>query len=137
MSHRLLPRVRAAPPDVLLRVGGLAALAVVVVLLLGGRGTLASWRIADDVDPGDAGTGVLRLDTDATNTGCGGWAFSGSAVRPDGPYTGQLLAPGDVLTRACRFTLRAGGDHLTGIIATSVGPGSPALPDGVVLTVAD
>lgn len=114
---------------------GAAAAAVLVVLLVGGNASLSSWRASDSVNAGSADTGLMRLVTDVTNTGCGAWTFTASPSSPLGPYADQPLQPGDTLTRTCHYTLDVAGDHLSGTLA--VAPGTGTLPAGVSLTTTD
>lgn len=85
------------------------------VLLLGGASTLAYWNDAEALPGADLDAGHLRLVTDLTNTGCGGWTLDdGSAYQP-----GDLLVPGDVVTVQCAFTVEAQGKHLVANIAAA------------------
>lgn len=91
---------------------GTLASGVGVLLFLGGAGTLAFWTDSEPITGGAINTGHLRIVTDATNTGCGGWQLD-SAESAAATYTvGEPLVPGDTLTRDCSFTVSANGNHL-------------------------
>jgi len=98
--------------------GALAA-AAGAALLLGGGGTLAFWSDSKPITGGAINSGHLRLVTDTTNTGCGGWQLdSGESVAV--AYTlGDPVVPGDVLTRECRYTVQATGNHLRATVGVS------------------
>jgi alternate signal-mediated exported protein len=86
--------------------GALAA-AAAGTLLLGGAGSLAFWTSQQSVDGTSITSGHLKLGT----PDCGsGWQLDGT---PTTNYTGQLLVPGDTLTKSCSFTVDAAGSHLT------------------------
>jgi alternate signal-mediated exported protein len=95
--------------------GALAA-AAAAVALMGGVGSLAYWNDAQTVDGTTIDSGRLALDTDATNTGCGGWTLDGGDPFVAGT---TLLVPGDSVSESCSFTLTATGDHMSGTVSAS------------------
>ena len=97
--------------------GALAA-AVAGVLLLGGGGTLAYWNATA---PG-TGVSVTAGELKIANNDCqtADWVFDGSEVTADKVYAaGDLLVPGDVLTKTCSFDITATGEHLRASLAVT------------------
>lgn len=105
--------------------GALAAGAA-AVLLMGGAGTLAFWTSSQNVDGGAIASGHLRLTADATNVGCGAWQLDSAEQVPVTYNPGDPLVPGDVLTKACAYTLEATGNHMRGALSLS----APTLTPG-------
>jgi len=90
--------------------GALAA-AAAAVLLLGGAGTLAYWNATATVDGVDVTAGELKIINDTCATA--DWVFDGGEDEADKVYaTGDLIVPGDVLTKECTFEVQATGEHL-------------------------
>jgi alternate signal-mediated exported protein len=91
---------------------GAVAAGAGALLLLGGGGTFAVWTDTHTIGGGAINAGHMNLVTDGTNGGCGSWELdSGESVATT--YTiGDPLVPGDVLSRECRFTIQAVGNHL-------------------------
>lgn len=85
-------------------------------LLLGGAGSLAYWDSTLPVDQGGTITaGDLAIDT----PDCGaGWTLDGAAF----DLATDKVAPGDVLTKTCTFTLTASAVGLHGTV-TAATPG--------------
>jgi len=101
--------------------GALAAGAA-AVLLMGGAGTLAYWSADADVDGVQVTAGELKI----INDNCDGdvWNFDGGEDVADKVYTaGDLIVPGDVLTKECSFEIQATGEHLRAEVELS----NPAL----------
>jgi len=98
--------------------GALAA-AAAAVLLTGGASTLAFWSGTQPITGANINAGDLEIVVDGVNTGCGSWNLdSGETVALT--YTsGDLLVPGDVLTRVCNYTIQADGNHLRATLAVS------------------
>lgn len=112
--------------------GALAA-GTAAVLLLGGAGSLAYWSDSETITGGTITAGHLDLTTDATNTGCGEWTFDSDEDASGKVYaTGDLLVPGDVLTRTCSYTLDVEGEHMRGTVAATTPTNT--LPAGMTLT---
>src|SRR4051794_15395746 len=91
---------------------GALAVGAGVALLLGGSGTLAFWSDSKPITGGAINSGHLRLVTDATNTGCGGWYLDSAEGAPVAYTVGDPIVPGDVLSRDCAYTVQATGNHL-------------------------
>jgi alternate signal-mediated exported protein len=98
---------------------GALAVAAGVALLLGGSGTLAFWSDSKPITGGAINSGHLRLITDATNTGCGGWELDSAESAPVTYTVGDPIVPGDVLSRACAYTVQATGNHLRATVGVS------------------
>lgn len=95
--------------------GALAA-AAAGVLLLGGAGTLAYWTDSATVSGIDVKSGELKI----INDNCDGadWVFDGGEATPNKIYaSGDLIVPGDVLTKDCTFEIKATGEHLRATLA--------------------
>jgi alternate signal-mediated exported protein len=97
--------------------GALAA-AAAGSLLLGGAGSLAYWTDAEDITGTSISSGHLKLDPVAANCDAT-WKLGASA------YTTQVLAPGDVLTRHCQYTVSKSGANLAARLNVSA-PGFAA-----------
>lgn len=90
--------------------GALAA-GSAAVLLMGGAGTLAYWTADADVDGISVTAGELKI----INDGCADadWVFdSGETTASKVWAPGDLIVPGDVLTKECSFEVQATGEHL-------------------------
>lgn len=97
--------------------GALAA-AAAGSLLLGGAGSLAYWTDAEDIMGTSITSGHLKLNPVDANCDAT-WKLGATA------YTTQVLAPGDVLTRHCQYTVSKSGDNLTARLNVSA-PGFAA-----------
>jgi alternate signal-mediated exported protein len=102
------------------------------VLLMGGAGTLAYWTATGTVDGGSFTSGELKLlneDCDGAGGGTGtGWFFDSGEVTNGKEYAaGDLLVPGDVLSKTCTFDIKATGEHLRATLAATGGTDSGAL----------
>jgi alternate signal-mediated exported protein len=93
-------------------VKGAVAAGAGVLLLLGGGGTFAVWTDSQTISGGAINAGHMNLVTDTTNTGCGPWQLDAGESVPTTYTVGNPLVPGDVLSRQCRFTIQAVGNHL-------------------------
>lgn len=92
--------------------GALAA-AGAAALLLGGAGTVAYWTATADVAGGTIVAGELALDP----LTCGDWLYDADEDDPSVAYeAGDVLVPGDTLTKDCSYTLTATGEHMRGTI---------------------
>jgi len=111
--------------------GALAAVAA-GVLLLGGAGTLAYWTAGTDVTGGTLTSGELKL----TGVTCDpDWVFDATEDEPSHAYvSGDLIVPGDTLTKTCTGTVVATGEHLRATVATTGGAKSGALASTLVVT---
>ncbi len=89
------------------------------ILLLGGAGSLAYWTDTEIVGGGAINGGTMTLGTDATNTGCGAWQLDSAEAAPLTYTAGDPLVPGDVLTRACSYTVTASGNHLRATVGVT------------------
>jgi alternate signal-mediated exported protein len=98
--------------------GAIAAAAGVTLLLTGG-GTFAVWTDVQAIPGGNINSGRMALLTDTTNTGCAPWQLDSGESVPSTYTAGDPLVPGDVLSRQCRFTIRALGNHLRAGITIS------------------
>jgi alternate signal-mediated exported protein len=83
-----------------------------VLLLLSGEGTFAVWSDTTTITGGAINAGRMALVTDTTNTGCGSWQLDTGEAPPSTYTVGNPLVPGDVLTKQCKFTIQAVGNHL-------------------------
>lgn len=98
---------------------GALAVGAAAVLLVGGTGTLAFWT-ADETTPGGTiDAGHLDLLVDATNTGCGDWTLDSGESAAGTWADGDPLAPGDVLSKTCAFTIDAQGNHLRATVGVT------------------
>ncbi|WP_158282995.1 alternate-type signal peptide domain-containing protein [Nocardioides silvaticus] len=116
-----------------LAAGGAAA------LLLGGASTLAYWSAEGDVEGGTFTSGELKLlneDCDGAGAGEGsGWFFDGGESAPSKEYVaGDLVVPGDVLTKTCTYEIQATGEHLRAGLATTGATTSGALASSLAPT---
>lgn len=105
--------------------GALSSVAA-LVLLTGGAGSLAYWSAEEPVSGTDIDAGHLDLVTDATNVGCGAWTLGHTTGQAAALGAGDLLVPGDVLRRACAFTVDATGKNLAATLSID----SPTFADG-------
>ena len=101
-------------------------------LLLGGVGSLAFWTDDGSVPGGSFASGELKLlnaDCDGTGDGLGtGWFFDGDEAAAGKEYVaGDLLVPGDVLTKTCTYDIKATGEHFRATLAATGGTDSGAL----------
>jgi len=138
MSSRSTPRHRATTSRRLPRaVVGAVVVAVVGVLLLGGRGSFAYWTSARSVTAGSQTAGSIALSAPS----CGSWqliqtgGIVGGKPSPDPTaYTNQPLQPNDVLTLTCTSKLTLAGDHVAGTVQVdgepANAPTSPLTLDG-------
>lgn len=100
------------------------ALGAAGALLVGGGGTLAYWSATGTL-PGVAPTaGELQLLAEDCNGASGsgsGWFFDGLEDPEESEYAdGDLIVPGDVLTKTCTWEIQATGEHLrAGLTATA------------------
>ena len=94
--------------------GALAAGAA-VLLLLGGGGSLAVWTESQSVTGTNLDTGELDLlDAD-----CGEWLLETGVNTTQALLAGDLLVPGDVLTKVCTFTIQATGENLEATVSVT------------------
>lgn len=91
---------------------GVLATGAALMLLLGGGGTLALWTDAESIGGGAVNSGHLNIVTDGVNAGCGDWQIDSGELVALTYSPGDLLVPGDVLTRSCAFTIDAEGSHM-------------------------
>lgn len=123
MSSRQTPRHRAAARRRLPRVAlGAAAVAVAVVLLTGGPGSVASWTGTANNHTGTFRTGSLTMAAPTCSwqlTQTGGTVSQVPSPNPT-PYTGQLLQPNDVVTGTCTVAVHASADHFQGHVEVAV-----------------
>ena len=103
--------------------GALAA-AAAGSLLLGGAGSLAYWTDAEDIMGTSITSGHLKLNPVGANCDAT-WKLGTTA------YTTQVLAPGDVLTRHCEYTVSKSGENLTARLNVSA-PGFAAGSDATL-----
>ncbi|KRC48990.1 MULTISPECIES: alternate-type signal peptide domain-containing protein [unclassified Nocardioides] len=90
--------------------GALAA-GSAAVLLMGGAGTLAFWNANTDVDGVAVTAGELKIIND--NCVDADWVFDSGEDEADKVYAaGDLIVPGDELTKTCTFEIQATGEHL-------------------------
>ena len=90
--------------------GALAAGAA-AVLLMGGAGTLAYWTADAGVDGIAVTAGELKIVNDSCANAS--WTFDNAEDVAGKTYApGDLIVPGDVLTKTCSFEIRATGEHL-------------------------
>jgi alternate signal-mediated exported protein len=90
---------------------GALAVGAGVALLLGGAGTLASWKIDTPVAQGaSVSSGTLSVVPKTGATGLPVWAWNTGAAGFDA--TTSRLVPGDAVKRTQVFTVTARGDHL-------------------------
>ena len=81
------------------------------VLLLGGAGTLAYWTAEGDVTGIDVQAGELAIINDSCADA--DWVFDGDEDEADKVYeAGDLIVPGDTLSKECSFEIQATGEHL-------------------------
>jgi alternate signal-mediated exported protein len=106
---------------------GAAAAGVAGILLLGGVGSLAYWTSSQTITGSSITTGTLALGTPTCDTN---WTYaSGSAGVIGTPVT--LIVPGDSITKSCRFTVSATGDHISAVltapatVAYTITPANP------------
>lgn len=92
--------------------GALAA-AAAVLLSLGGTGTMATWVGSQTITGGTVKSGSLVL----AGVGCGDWSLDTAGGLPATYSPGDLLVPGDVLTKQCSFTVTATGSHMKADVA--------------------
>ena len=97
--------------------GALAA-AAAGVLLLGGAGTLAYWTDTATVTGTDINSGHLKL----TESACDATWILDDGDPLEVPFTGQLLVPGDTLSRTCTYTVDAAGQHIEAELAIDKDP---------------
>jgi alternate signal-mediated exported protein len=111
--------------------GALAAVAA-GVLLLGGAGTLAFWTAGTDVTGGTLTSGELKL----TGVTCDpDWVFDANEDEASHAYVnGDLIVPGDTLTKTCTGTVQATGEHLRATVEATGGAKSGALAPTLVVT---
>ena len=100
-------------------VKGAVAAGAGVLLLLGGGGTFAVWNDSKPINGGTINSGHLALATTGANTGCGAWQLDSGEQAPLTYTAGDKLVPGDVLTRECKFTIEALGNHLRATVGIS------------------
>src|SRR4051812_46104265 len=98
---------------------GVLAATCGVLLLLAGAGTLAAWTNSQAITGGSINSGHLAIVTDAANTGCGPWKLDNGEQAPFTYTAGDPIVPGDVLSRACAYTVRAAGNHLRATVGIS------------------
>lgn len=136
MTSPNVPRHRAMRRRRPLRSAGVgAAIAgLAAMLLLGGQGSLASWRVASTVQAGTLTTGALALTPVTANgtNGCTQWSFTTTGGSSSGTYGSQALQPGDTLVADCKYSLTAKGGNLVGHIAV----GSPSTAPPAALNLA-
>lgn len=90
--------------------GALAA-GSAAVLLMGGAGTLAFWTADAGVDGIAVTAGELKIIEDDCDDAP--WVFDSGEDEADKVYVvGDLIVPGDVLTKECSFEVQATGEHL-------------------------
>lgn len=90
---------------------GAVAAGAAAVLLMGGAGTLAYWSATGDAEGGAITAGTLTL----TSEGCDAdWVYAAGQAGAGTPVT--LFVPGDVVTKACTFTVGATGDNLSATV---------------------
>ncbi|WP_377322673.1 alternate-type signal peptide domain-containing protein [Pimelobacter simplex] len=90
--------------------GALAAGAA-AVLLMGGAGTLAYWTADADVEGIAVTAGELKIINDSCANAT--WKFDTAETVSGKTYApGDLIVPGDVLTKTCSFEIQATGEHL-------------------------
>lgn len=90
--------------------GALAA-GSAAVLLMGGAGTLAFWTADAEVDGISVTAGELKIVSDTCADA--DWIFDSGEDEAGKVYeAGDLIVPGDVLTKDCSFEVRATGEHL-------------------------
>ncbi|MFW6869196.1 alternate-type signal peptide domain-containing protein [Nocardioides sp. CPCC 206347] len=90
--------------------GALAA-GSAAVLLMGGAGTLAFWTADAGVDGIAVTAGELKIVEDDCDDAP--WVFDSGEDEADKVYeAGDLIVPGDVLTKECSFEVQATGEHL-------------------------
>lgn len=92
-----------------IRLKAALAAAAGTTVMLGGAGTLASWNDEETLPGTAVRDGELTMDALA----CGDWLLGAT------PYTTQLLAPGDTITRTCTTSLVVQGELLTGELAVA------------------
>ncbi|NYI47628.1 alternate signal-mediated exported protein [Nocardioides aromaticivorans] len=81
------------------------------VLLMGGAGTLAFWTADADVEGIAATAGELKIINDTCADA--DWVFdSGEDEASKVWEAGDLIVPGDTLTKTCSFEVQATGEHL-------------------------
>lgn len=98
---------------------GIIAAASGAILLSGGVGSLAYWTDSKAVEGGAINGGTMSLVVDSTNTGCGAWTLDAGEATASTYTVGDPLVPGDVITRLCRYTIEASGNHLRSTIGVS------------------
>ncbi|MCX6401331.1 MAG: alternate-type signal peptide domain-containing protein [Propionibacteriales bacterium] len=90
--------------------GALAA-GSAAVLLMGGAGTLAFWTADAEVDGISVTAGELKIVSDTCADA--DWIFDSGEDEASKVYeAGDLIVPGDVLTKNCSFEVQATGEHL-------------------------
>lgn len=101
---------------------GALALGGAAALLLGGAGSLAYWSDSQTVTGGSIVSGTLSLTQEVGQT-CTSWTLD-AAGGPTAYTPGvTLVVPGDVITKACDYTVNATGAHLAATLsmdATSI-----------------
>lgn len=88
------------------------------VLLIGGRGTLATWNDGETITGSAISSGELKL----TEVSCAGWKMDGLDFDP----VTRLVVPGDIVTRTCKYTIEAIGENLS----ATVGLATPSFAGG-------
>lgn len=90
--------------------GALAA-GSAAVLLMGGAGTLAYWSASTSVPGVDVQAGELKIINDSCDDA--DWVFDSGEDEAAKVYeAGDLIVPGDELTKTCTFEVQATGEHL-------------------------
>lgn len=90
--------------------GALAA-GSAAVLLMGGAGTLAYWSASTSVPGVDVQAGELKIINDSCVDA--DWVFDSGEDEAAKVYeAGDLIVPGDELTKTCTFEVQATGEHL-------------------------
>ncbi len=121
---------------------GAVAAAAAGVLLLGGAGSLAFWSAEGEVGGGTITSGSFSLD-DATTGTCAlaPWTLDAGETVASKTFVlaTDRIVPGDVLTKECKFTLTAVGEHLRATptittAATVTGTINPATAGNVTVT---
>lgn len=86
---------------------GAVAASAAAILLIGGWGTHATWSSGEAIGGGAVNTGYLEL-----TGGCHGWLIGVDLSQTNPVYVNLddlKLAPGNVLTQVCDFTVNAAG----------------------------
>ena len=90
---------------------GMLAAAAAAALLMGGLGTSAAWDDNKTVGGTNVASGHLKLDV----VTCDGWKLDGVSF----DAVADLLAPGNLLTRHCRFEVNILGANVTATLAVT------------------